>query len=566
MQSVGSLQIVDTKTTISVQQCQSRQILGTESSLPIESIPAGRFFEVENWIHDKREYKVSWKLTGGEVRTGEITRALLEHCGQNVASMFSMTKDNQVCAFTQLGLMRCTDFSRIAFIAGTNSSFGLHVDTMGAGGLLEGEQVQSILAPTQNKRKRSKADAKHKAARVALSEAVREYQADGGEQGSGFCYVDSFGVVMDPTLNPSPHDEMREETGHKIVWAYTPDYGPDDLRKPGQADFFGWLRAYFADDPYARLILDGETPTPLCILGQGLRMPRCSEWTALWTEYHVPNHFHLLRPSNAYVIRRGAYHFFINSNGMTASLACDLLHPAVRRKITVSNTDTGNQDTMETEEKDNKVGSTPCFSTLSNESTLHPTKESVMEAMQQPGNWRWVARTVAAAYSPPVLPPGCSGFTRANTAEWDLLEFRNGHGFWEPHSWRGPSRVARNSGLGLYAARDFTRWTVVTVYTCTDIMNTFRNHEKLRDYTKSARGAYCLKLDDGRVVDGTRGGFSGAHLCNDCGSAENKQTLQCDGCGVLTAYRNIRVGDELLWPYGTAYWVARAGGEPDNYL
>lgn len=67
--------------------------------------------------------------------------------------------------------------------------------------------------------------------------------------------------------------------------------------------------------------------THLCVLVLTFRWPTLDEFDALYKEFNVPNHWHVLRPGDMYIIRRGVFHMFLNSTGITMSLAADAVYP-----------------------------------------------------------------------------------------------------------------------------------------------------------------------------------------------------------------------------------------------
>jgi hypothetical protein len=111
--------------------------------------------------------------------------------------------------------------------------------------------------------------------------------------------------------------------GEKLWWNHYPDYGPNDQRKPGQPDFFGWLRRYFPEHPWAQAVLAGHCPRNISSSG-GLFWPTVSQWKSLEADFNVPNTFVRMLPGTAYFVRRGCYHMVINC-GFTVSIVCDTI-------------------------------------------------------------------------------------------------------------------------------------------------------------------------------------------------------------------------------------------------
>jgi hypothetical protein len=117
--------------------------------------------------------------------------------------------------------------------------------------------------------------------------------------------------------------------------------------REGDPDFWGWVRACFWDngieDDYAGQVLglSGDksgTPDPVHALG-GLPHPTTTQWADLLDVFHVPNHFHLIKPGDQYIILQYTFHYFLNALGLpTCSLTCDGLlsgsqHPLAKYEI-----------------------------------------------------------------------------------------------------------------------------------------------------------------------------------------------------------------------------------------
>lgn len=64
---------------------------------------------------------------------------------------------------------------------------------------------------------------------------------------------------------------------------------------------------------------------------------------------------------------------------------------------------------------------------------------------------------------------------------------------------------------------------------------------------------FALRLGEGVVIDGFLMG-SAIVFANDHRGSPHGPNSEVDGSGIMTALRDIKAGDEILWDYGEDYW------------
>ncbi|XP_076338000.1 LOW QUALITY PROTEIN: histone-lysine N-methyltransferase 2C-like [Tachypleus tridentatus] len=118
--------------------------------------------------------------------------------------------------------------------------------------------------------------------------------------------------------------------------------------------------------------------------------------------------------------------------------------------------------------------------------------------------------------------------------------------------WRNYVYLARSriQGLGLYAAKNIEKHTVVIEYIGVIIRNEIAERNE-REYTKKNRGVYMFRLDENRVIDATLcGGLARYinHSCNPNCVAEEVE-IDREKKVLIIANRNITCGEELSYDY-----------------
>jgi hypothetical protein len=100
----------------------------------------------------------------------------------------------------------------------------------------------------------------------------------------------------------------------KMYWGHNPTPG---------SYFFTWVAKHFPRSVYARSMKDGGVPKTFA--GKNcLPWPTKAQFAEL--EAHgIHGHCHRLRPGDVYIIRSGTVHFVLNVDGVTFSVACDMV-------------------------------------------------------------------------------------------------------------------------------------------------------------------------------------------------------------------------------------------------
>lgn len=118
--------------------------------------------------------------------------------------------------------------------------------------------------------------------------------------------------------------------------------------------------------------------------------------------------------------------------------------------------------------------------------------------------------------------------------------------------WRNNVYLARSriQGLGLYAAREIEKHTMVIEY----IGQLIRNEvAELREsfYEAQNRGIYMFRLDDGRVIDATLSGGLARYINHSCNPNCVAEVVQIDRDNRIIIFANRRIarGEELTYDY-----------------
>ena len=126
---------------------------------------------------------------------------------------------------------------------------------------------------------------------------------------------------------------------------------------------------------------------------------------------------------------------------------------------------------------------------------------------------------------------------------------------WERRFYIRASDVA---GRGLFTARRYAKGEYMTAYMGEDL-GAIGSEEGLRglERVENAKRADHVMEMRGRYVDG-RHANAGAQYINSGGKRNNARFAHT---GAVTATRAIAEGEEVLYPYGAAYWRRRAANE-----
>ncbi|XP_075232135.1 uncharacterized protein LOC142330615 [Lycorma delicatula] len=118
--------------------------------------------------------------------------------------------------------------------------------------------------------------------------------------------------------------------------------------------------------------------------------------------------------------------------------------------------------------------------------------------------------------------------------------------------WRNNVYLARSKiqGLGLYAARDLERHTMVIEY-IGEIIRTELAETREKQYEAKNRGIYMFRLDEDRVVDATLCGGLARYINHSCNPNCVAETVEVerDVRIIIFAKRRISRGEELAYDY-----------------
>ncbi|RZC33964.1 histone-lysine N-methyltransferase 2C-like [Asbolus verrucosus] len=118
--------------------------------------------------------------------------------------------------------------------------------------------------------------------------------------------------------------------------------------------------------------------------------------------------------------------------------------------------------------------------------------------------------------------------------------------------WRNNVYLARSKiqGLGLYAARDLEKHTMVIEY-IGEIIRTELAETREKKYEAKNRGIYMFRLDEERVVDATLCGGLARYINHSCNPNCVAETVEVDRDYriIIFAKRRIQRGEELAYDY-----------------
>ncbi|XP_076251798.1 uncharacterized protein LOC143191021 isoform X3 [Rhynchophorus ferrugineus] len=118
--------------------------------------------------------------------------------------------------------------------------------------------------------------------------------------------------------------------------------------------------------------------------------------------------------------------------------------------------------------------------------------------------------------------------------------------------WRNNVYLARSKiqGLGLYAAKDLEKYTMVIEY-IGEVIRTELSECREKQYEAKNRGIYMFRLDDDRVVDATLSGGLARYINHSCNPNCVAETVEIDRDLkiIIFAKRRIQRGEELAYDY-----------------
>ncbi|XP_075971400.1 uncharacterized protein LOC142973507 isoform X2 [Anticarsia gemmatalis] len=162
--------------------------------------------------------------------------------------------------------------------------------------------------------------------------------------------------------------------------------------------------------------------------------------------------------------------------------------------------------------------------------------------------WRRAARSLlpAAPAPPPALDhPACpysKQFVHTKSSQYKKMK----------SEWRNNVYLARSKiqGLGLYAARDLEKHTMVIEY-IGEIIRSELSEIREKKYEAKNRGIYMFRLDERRVVDATLSGGLARYINHSCQPNCVAETVEVDRHLriIIFAKRRIARGEELAYDY-----------------
>nr|XP_034830079.1 uncharacterized protein LOC117987231 [Maniola hyperantus] len=167
-----------------------------------------------------------------------------------------------------------------------------------------------------------------------------------------------------------------------------------------------------------------------------------------------------------------------------------------------------------------------------------------------PRAWRRPARALQPAAPPPPLDahpanlacPYSKQFVHTKSSQYKKMKLE----------WRNNVYLARSKiqGLGLYAARDLEKHTMVIEY-IGEIIRSELSEIREKQYEARNRGIYMFRLDERRVVDATLCGGLARYINHSCQPNCVAETVEVDRHLriIIFAKRRIARGEELAYDY-----------------
>lgn len=175
--------------------------------------------------------------------------------------------------------------------------------------------------------------------------------------------------------------------------------------------------------------------------------------------------------------------------------------------------------------------------------------------------WRRTGRVHAGAAPPPPAPQEHASAAAAATAAAAAAACPYSKQFVHTKSsqykkmkseWRNNVYLARSKiqGLGLYAARDLEKHTMVIEY-IGEIIRSELSELREKKYEAKNRGVYMFRLDERRVVDATLSGGLARYINHSCQPNCVAETVEVDRHLriIIFAKRRIARGEELAYDY-----------------
>ncbi|XP_046702337.1 histone-lysine N-methyltransferase 2C isoform X2 [Silurus meridionalis] len=127
------------------------------------------------------------------------------------------------------------------------------------------------------------------------------------------------------------------------------------------------------------------------------------------------------------------------------------------------------------------------------------------------------------------------------------FQYRRMKAEWKSNVYLARSRI---QGLGLYAARDIEKYTMVIEYIGTIIRNEVANRKE-KMYESQNRGVYMFRIDSEHVIDATITGGPARYINHSCAPncIAEAVTFERDHKIIISSNRRIQRGEELCYDY-----------------
>ncbi|XP_028290011.1 histone-lysine N-methyltransferase 2C-like isoform X2 [Gouania willdenowi] len=145
------------------------------------------------------------------------------------------------------------------------------------------------------------------------------------------------------------------------------------------------------------------------------------------------------------------------------------------------------------------------------------------------------------------LSPGESAVSAHQGRHSKSAQYRRMKAEWKSNVYLARSRI---QGLGLYAARDIEKCTMVIEYIGTIIRSEVANRKE-RLYEAQNRGVYMFRIDNDFVIDATITGGPARYINHSCGPncITEVVSVERENKIIISSSRRIQRGEELCYDY-----------------
>ncbi|XP_071942048.1 histone-lysine N-methyltransferase 2C-like isoform X2 [Antedon mediterranea] len=156
------------------------------------------------------------------------------------------------------------------------------------------------------------------------------------------------------------------------------------------------------------------------------------------------------------------------------------------------------------------------------------------------------SNTTSRSYHQPLVT-GDSIYPYKTFVHSKTSQYRKMKSDWKSNVYLGRSQI---QGLGLYAAKDIEKHTMVIEYIGTLIRNEVANRKE-KHYEESNRGIYMFRLDDDQVIDATLSGNPARYINHSCNPncVAEVVSFEKDNKIIIISNRRITKGEELTYDY-----------------